>query len=112
MEGIVSAAGTLLLVVVILALCYVATRKIGKIQLGMGAGGGKYISILDRQALGQDKAVALVKVGDRYLLLGIAVSQVSLLAEVPCDEVTEEGSEKQEAIDFNSIMEKLKDRKK
>ena len=78
MEGIVSAAGTLLLVVVILALCYVATRKIGKIQLGMGAGGGKYISILDRQALGQDKAVALVK----------------------------------EAIDFNSIMEKLKDRKK
>ena len=39
LEGIVSAAGTLLLVVVILALCYVATRKIGKIQLGMGAGG-------------------------------------------------------------------------
>lgn len=112
MEGIVSAAGTLLLVVVILALCYVATRKIGKIQLGTGAGGGKYISILDRQALGQDKAVALVKVGDRYLLLGIAASQVSLLAEVPCDEVTEEGSAKQEAIDFNSIMEKLKDRKK
>lgn len=112
MEGIVSAAGTLLLIVVILALCYVATRKIGKIQMGTGAGGGKYISLLDRQALGQDKAVALVKVGERYLLLGIAASQVSLLAEVPCDEVTEEGPAEQEILDFKSIMEKLKDRKK
>lgn len=112
MEGIVSAAGTLLLIVVILAFCYVATRKIGKIQMGTGAGGGKYISLLDRQALGQDKAVALVKVGERYLLLGIAASQVSLLAEVPCDEVTEEGPAEQETLDFKSIMEKLKDRKK
>lgn len=102
------------MVAVILLLCYFTTRKLGKAELAKGS--GRYIRLLDRTALGQDKSVALVKAGGKYLLLGIAASRISVLAELDGDQI--EDTQVQEApggafgeMNFKSIMEMLKDRK-
>lgn len=114
LEGFLSAAGTLLMVAVILLLCYFTTRKLGKMELGKGT--GQYIRLLDKTVLGQDKSIALVKAGGKYLLLGIAASHISVLAELEESQV--EDTKVQEApggayneMNFKSVMEMLKDRK-
>lgn len=113
-EGFLSAAGTLLMVVAVLALCYFTTRKLGKMEPVRGT--GRYIRLLDRTMLGQDKSIALVKAGGKYLLLGIAASRISVLAEFGEEQI--EDTEVREApggafgeMNFKSIMEMLKDRK-
>lgn len=82
----------------------------------LAKGGGKYIRLLDKTVLGQDKSIALVKAGGKYLLLGIAASGISVLAELDKEQLEE--TEAPEApggaigeMNFKSIMEMLKDRK-
>lgn len=111
LEGIFTAAGTLILVVAILVLCYYTTRKLGKLQLG-GSVNGSYVRLLDRVAVGQDKAVALVQAGGKYFLLGIASSQITVLSELDKEQLEESGNVQTQSQDFKSIMEMFRDRKK
>lgn len=46
------------------------------------------IEVLARQSLGRRSSVALVRAGDRGLLLGVTDQHVTLLAETPADELT------------------------
>lgn len=109
LEGFFTAAGTLFLVVMILVLCYFTTRRLGKLQMG---GGGRYIRTLDRIAVGQDKAVVLIQTGEKYLLLGVANSQISVLSELEESQITELEMYREKPGDFRNILEALKDRKK
>lgn len=110
LEGFFTAAGTLLLVAAILVLCYYTTRRLGKLQ--MGGGGGRYIRMLDHIAVGQDKAVVLIQTGEKYLLLGVANSQISVLSELEESQITELEMYREKPGDFRNILEALKDRKK
>lgn len=109
-EGFFTAAGTLIVVAAILGLCYFTTRKVGRLDLGKS--GGRYIRLLDRVPLGQDKAVALVQAGEKYLLLGVAASRITVLAQLSEEEVKALDIGNAGGGDFKSIMEMIKDRKK
>lgn len=98
----------------ILLLCFFTTRKLGRMELAKG--GGRYIHLLDRTMLGQDKSIALVKAGGKYLLLGIASSRISVLAEFEEEQLEETQAPEMPGgafggMDFKSILEMLKDRK-
>ena len=77
--------------------------------------GGNYMQMLDRLPLGQDKAIAVVRAGSHYFLIGIASSQITVLAEL-----TEEDIQKSLDIpnlqtgdgypDFISILKKYTDK--
>ena len=108
-EGFFTVAGTLILVVGILVLCYFTTRKLGRMQPG---GGGRYIRLLERIVIGQDKTIALVQAGDKYLLLGVASSQITVLMELNKEQLTELEVSQGQTADFKSILEMIKDRKK
>ena len=68
---------------------------------------------IDQITLGQDRHVAIVQVGGKYLLIGVTSGQVNVLSELrdeelfPLEPDTEEGSTK--IPDFKSMMEKLGD---
>lgn len=108
LEGFFTAAGTLIVIAAILALCYFTTRRLGSVRTG----GGRYIRLLDRVAIGQDKAVALIQAGEKYLLLGIANAQITVLAQMDESQIAQMDLKKEEPVDFKSILEALKDRKK
>nr|WP_154525388.1 flagellar biosynthetic protein FliO [Clostridium sp. WB02_MRS01] len=87
MNSVISLFTALLLTVVILYLSYVFTRSLGK---GVGLRrGGTCMQMLDRLPLGQDKAVAIVRVGNHYYLIGIASSQITLLSELSEEDIPE-----------------------
>ena len=50
------------------------------------AGGGERFKVLTRLSLGREQSLALVQAGERYLLLGVTPSGVSLVAELTQEE--------------------------
>ena len=88
LESLLSLAWMLICVLVIIVLAYlftkyVAGRGIGKLGLSGGSDGFK---VLARLSLGRDQSAALVKAGEKYLLLGVAPSGISLLKELTREE--------------------------
>ena len=65
---------------VLIPLIYGVTRLYGK-RVAMG-GRGRALRVVDALALGPNRAVYLVEVGDRILVLGATAQHISLLAEV------------------------------
>lgn len=119
LQSVVTAIGTLIIIVAILFLTYICTKYIGN---RMNAGGygyagqkARYISLMDRMMVGQESSVALVKISGRVFLLGITGDNVNLLMELKEDELTEipapvNGNYTGTA--FKDVIERLKDRKK
>lgn len=78
---ILSAIGSLVLIVAILVLTYFASRWYAR---RMGAGGaGRHIRIIDRAPVGARASVAIVRVEDKHYLIGIGDKGVDMLCELP-----------------------------
>ena len=88
LESILSLIWLLVCVLVIIVLAYLFTKYVagrGSGVLGM-SGGNERFRVLARLSLGREQSVALVRAGERYLLLGVTPSGVSLVAELTKEE--------------------------
>ncbi len=88
LDNILSLAWLLVCVAAIVVLAYLFTRYVagrGGSFLGAGGGNGQF-KVLARLSLGREQSAALVRAGERYLLLGVAPSGVTLLAELTQEE--------------------------
>ncbi len=80
----------LVCVVVVIGLAYWFTRVVVGGGLPVGGKrkpGAKQMEILFQQTLGKDQRIAVVRVGKRCFLLGIAPNGVSLLSELSEDDI-------------------------
>jgi len=87
-DSLLSLAWLLLCVAVIIVLAYLFTKYVagrGGVTAGLGSGSWNF-KVLRRLPLGRDQAILLVRVGERFLLLGVTVSGISLLAELTAEE--------------------------
>ena len=120
-EPILSVIGLLAVVLLVLAGAYAFTRWAGKslggglmAGLGGGLGGGRQLQVLDRAGLGKDQTLLVVRVGQRYLLLGSTPAGVTLLAELTQEEGESwnpPAAAPEERPDFLALMRRLKDKK-
>ena len=87
-ESLLSLLWMLLCVVAIAALAYVFTRYIaGRGGVGLkGMAGGGQMRVLSRLSVGREQSVVLVQAGEKYLLLGLAPSGVSVLERLTKEE--------------------------
>lgn len=118
--------GMLAAVVAILCLAWLFTRYLAGRTLGgtgfvRGPGRGGEMQMLGRMPLGREQYLAVVRVGERYLLLGVTTGQITLLQELGAEEAlrwTEEaqspaGTSTGPAIPFrDALREVWKQRKK
>lgn len=87
-QSLLSVLWMLLCVVVIILLAYFFTRYVfgrGVLHRGL-PGGAKQFKVLARLSLGREQAAELIQAGERYFLIGVASSGVSLLAELSQEE--------------------------
>ncbi len=74
----------------VLALTYFATRWIARCAaprgVSPGTGGGGGLELLCLLSLGRDERLALVRLGERCLLLGVAAGRIELLCELTAEE--------------------------
>lgn len=112
--GILTAVGTLCIVVLIIYLSYVAARLVAKGSVR--AGHSQYMRMVDQLPVGQDRSVSVIQVGDRYFLLGIAEKKIGMLAELEEEgliPLQEEGSVSQAPVpDFKDLLGRLGDARK
>ena len=102
---------TFVIVACIIYLSYLASKYVGR---GMCKGSNsRYMRLIDQVTLGQDRHVAIMQVGGKYLLVGVTSGQISLLSEIldddlfPLEPDEEEGTGK--IPDFKTMMDKLGD---
>lgn len=102
---------TFIIVAFIIYLSYIASKYLGK---GMSKGSNsRYMRLIDQLTLGQDRHIAVIQVGGKYLLVGVTAGQISILSEVKDEELfpltPEEGGDGGEVPDFRKMLGKLND---
>jgi flagellar protein FliO/FliZ len=70
----------------VVLLLFWAVARVSQRRLGLG-GARSPLRVLGRQALGRNASVAVVEVGERVLVVGVADSGVRLLTELDPDEL-------------------------
>lgn len=87
LDSILTVLWLLICVVVIIVLAYLFTKYVAGRggMIGM-SGGTEQFQVLARLSLGREQSAALIRAGERYLLLGVAPSGVTLLAELTREE--------------------------
>ena len=102
---------TFVIVACIIYLSYLASKYVGR---GISKGSNsRYMRLIDQLALGQDRYIAVVQVGGKYLLVGVTAGQISILSEVKDEELfplapEEEGGGSQPMY-FRKMLGKLND---
>lgn len=88
LDNILSLMWVLVCVLVIIVLAYLFTKYVAGKGVGLlGAGGGTdRFKVLARLSLGREQSLALVQAGERYFLLGVASTGVSLVSELSREE--------------------------
>jgi flagellar protein FliO/FliZ len=97
LELIVRIGFSLLVVLALMWLLARATRK------KIGSRSGDALSVISRQSLSRGSSVAVVKVADRALVLGVTESQVTLLGETDLVALERqmEASERRDAVSLD-----------
>ena len=77
----------LICVLVIVVLAYLFTKYVAGRSGMMGASGcSERFKVLSRLSLGREQSAVLVKAGEKYLLLGVTASQITVLKELTPEE--------------------------
>ena len=114
-KDLLSLLGIILALLLVLGGCYLVTRWAGK-GMGGGLGGGSArMRVVERLAVGRDQALLVVRVANRYLLIGSSPSGFSFLAELTEEEgalwAPAEQPTDQPCIDFRELVRKLREKK-
>lgn len=104
----------LLAVVAVIYLSYVFSKFIA-----VGAGkmsGARYMRVVDRMMLGQDKMMMIVQIGDSYYLTGVTSQNVQIVKELSGEELIEmEGASQpmgfQQAVSFKNSLQNFMNKK-
>jgi flagellar protein FliO/FliZ len=100
MDAVAAIARTSISLVAVLGLLYLISRWLKRRQIG--AVGASEFVVLSKQSLGAKAAVALVKVGDKALVVGVSDAGVNLLGETTVAEVFKDSPESVEEVDITA----------
>ena len=114
-KDLLSLLGIILVLLLVLGGCYFFTRWAGA---GLGGGPGRgsaRMQVVERLPVSRDQALLVVRLVDRYLLLGSSPAGFSLLAEL----TEEEGAQwapaaepmDRPSMDFRELLRKLREKK-
>ncbi len=101
--------GVLIIFIFVLALIYFVTRWIAGYQKGMM--GNHNITIIDTMRISQNQYVQIVKIGQKFLALGISKDQITVLTELDESEIQYNISENK-PLSFKEILNQVKSKNK
>ena len=103
MDGLLTLIVAIVAVGAVLYLSYLFSR-----YLAVGAAKinrSKYVKIIDRVVLGQDRMMLIVLIGEKYYLMGSTSQSIQILAVLDSSDIAETPSEKLAANpDFKSAL--------
>lgn len=93
---------------VIMVVAYFVTKWVG--NMGSTQMANKNIKVIEGCKVGQNKFVEVVKVGNKYFVLGIGKDEISCLGEVKEEELVITEDTIKPLPDFTQILAKMKEK--
>lgn len=103
----------LLLFVFILAITYVVTRWIAKVQKEKAGTGN--LEVIETCRITQNKYVQILRAGEKYLVIAVGKDEIHMLSELSEDELVFQREPQGQTPDFAGILDrvrKLKEKEK
>ena len=107
MDDFLQVAGAIFMVIGIVILAFYSTKWLGK-RMGGQTLGGRYLSVIERLSLGQDKSLAIVRLGGKIFLIGVAPGSVTNLGELSEDDLVQIISAPQNVSFGDALKDSLK----
>ncbi|MHC1724178.1 MAG: flagellar biosynthetic protein FliO [Aminipila sp.] len=104
----------LLAVVAVIYLSYIFSKYVALGASKMS--GTRYMRVVDRMMLGQDKMMMIVQIGDSYYLTGVTSQNVQIIKELSGEELIEmqatvQPTPFQQVVSFKSALQKHMNKK-
>lgn len=96
----------LLLFVFILAITYLVTRWIAKVQKEKVGTGN--LEVIETCRISQNKYVQILRVGEKYLVIAVGKDEIHMLSELSENELIFREEPQGQAPDFAGILERVK----
>ena len=101
--------GLVFLLIIILIATYYTTRFVGRTKLGQLKNSN--FKVIDAYKVSQNKVVQIVKIGNKYIVLGIGKDTINYITELDEAEVSIREVHTGEKMSFKQILEKMKNNK-
>jgi flagellar protein FliO/FliZ len=98
--------GLVVLLIVILIATYYTTKFVGGIKLGQ-LKNSNFI-VIDTYHISQNKALQIVKVANKYIVIAIGKDTINFITELDESEVLIRDMNNKDKLQFKQILEKLK----
>lgn len=95
----------LILFVFVLAITYWTTKWIAGCQKSKGANAN--LEVIETFQLANNKYIQIIRVGQKYLAVAIGKDSVTMLTEIPEDQLTFSSSTNNEQMSFKELFEKM-----
>ena len=95
----------LILFVFVLAATYWTTKWIAGYQKGKKADAN--LEVIETSQIANNKYVQIIRVGQKYLAVAIGKDSVTMLTEIPEDQLTFSSSANNEQVGFKELFEKM-----
>ena len=96
----------LILFVIVLAITAVTTRWIAGYQKQQNINGN--IEVIDTQRVANGKYVQIIRVGEKYIAIAVCKDTVTMLTEVPNEQIISKETGSVSAAGFGDLFEKVK----
>lgn len=96
----------LFIFIFVLAITYFTTRWIANYQKGVIF--NKNMELVETYKIGVNKFLQIVKVGDKYLVIALCKDSVTMLTEIPKEQLQFTEHTENKSLDFKEIFEKAK----
>lgn len=98
--------GAIIIFLFILAITYFTTRWVGSFQKTQMKGGN--LQVIETVRIANNQFLQVVKAGEKYLVIAVSKERVTMLTELPAEQLKERTQDSQE--DFQAILNKFKGR--
>ncbi|MCH5274803.1 MAG: flagellar biosynthetic protein FliO [Lachnospiraceae bacterium] len=96
----------LVIFVLVLALTLLTTKWIARYQKGQWTGGN--IEILETCPMGNGKYIQIARLGDTYVAMAVCKDTVTLLAELPKEQIQMPSEDGKKSLNFKDLFQKAK----
>lgn len=108
-NNVLQLLGLVLLLLVILIAAYYTSKFLGKYKMGQFKNSN--IQVIETYSIGTNKMLQIVKISNKYVVLGISKDSVNYITELDESEVLIHEINKDEKQSFRHIFEKIKGKK-
>lgn len=110
LDNVLQLIGLLILLAIILAGAYYATRLVGKVKQGQLKKSN--FEVIDTYRLSKGSFLQIVKITDEYFVVAVSKDSVSFITKLEADKLVPYEAAEEQKQSFKQIIEKFKSNKK